>query len=155
MGVLSALPLVNALNFCCCLWVVTGGLVGAYMLQQNQAAPITAGDGALVGFLAGIIGAFVMFVVSIPVSFLVAPMERAMVQRSLEMAGNMPPELRRVLENYGQETEMGFLGRLVMRIAGLFMFLIVGSVFSTLGGLLGTALFRKRVSVPPPPPSSI
>jgi hypothetical protein len=27
MGVLSALPIVSAGNWCCCLWVVSGGLV--------------------------------------------------------------------------------------------------------------------------------
>ena len=43
MGVLSALPLVSAGNICCCLWVVTGGLVAAYLLQQNQAMPISRG----------------------------------------------------------------------------------------------------------------
>jgi len=47
MGVLSALPLVSAGNICCCLWVVTGGLVAAYLLQQNQAMPISPADGAL------------------------------------------------------------------------------------------------------------
>ena len=57
MGVLSALPLINAGNVCCCLWVVSGGVVAAYVLQQNQTAPITPGDGALVGLLAGLIGA--------------------------------------------------------------------------------------------------
>ena len=31
MGVLSALPLISALNACCCLWVVSGGLVAAYV----------------------------------------------------------------------------------------------------------------------------
>ena len=31
MGVLSALPLVGPFgNACCCLWVVSGGLVAAY-----------------------------------------------------------------------------------------------------------------------------
>ena len=54
MGVLSALPLVAAGNLCCCLWVVSGGVVAAYLLQQNQSAPITPGDGALVGLLAGV-----------------------------------------------------------------------------------------------------
>ena len=29
MGVLSALPLISAGNFCCCMWVISGGLVAA------------------------------------------------------------------------------------------------------------------------------
>ncbi len=152
MGVLSALPLVNILNGCCCLWVVSGGLVAAYVFQQNQSAPMNAGDGALVGFLAGVTGALVMFLVSIPIGMIVAPIEREMVQRALGMSGNMRPELRRLLEDYGESrTDLGLLGRMVVRLVSLFVFLIVGAVFSTLGGLLGYALFRKS---PPPSPAT-
>ena len=61
MGVLSALPIITAGNVCCCLWVVSGGVVAAYLLQQNQTTPITPGDGALVGLLAGLVGALVQF----------------------------------------------------------------------------------------------
>ena len=144
MGVLSALPLVNALNLCCCLWVVSGGLAAAYFLQQNQTLPISAGDGALVGFLSGILGALIMFLLSIPIGMLVAPMERAMVQRALGMSGAMPPELRQFLETYGEpRADVGLIGQIVFRVVGLFIFLVVGAVFSTLGGLLGAALFRK------------
>ena len=56
MGVLSALPIVAAGNLCCCLWIISGGVVAAYLLQQNQSAPVTPGDGALVGLLAGMAG---------------------------------------------------------------------------------------------------
>lgn len=144
MGVLSALPLINAANVCCCLWVVSGGLVAAYLLQQNQSVPITPGDGALVGLLAGLVGAFVTFFLSIPIDMLLEPMQRAMVQRTLEMAGTMPPALREILENYGQpSTSIGLAGRMVFRVIGLFVLLAVGSIFSTLGGLLGAALFKK------------
>jgi hypothetical protein len=144
MGVLSALPLVNALNLCCCLWVVSGGLVAAYLLQQNQPMPISPGDGALVGLLSGILGALIMFLLSIPIGMIVAPMERAMVQRALDMSGAMPPELRQFLETYGEpRQEIGVIGRMIFRVIGLFFFLAVGAVFSTLGGLLGAALFRK------------
>src|SRR4051812_47311920 len=100
MGVLSALPIVAAGNLCCCLWVVGGGLVAAYLLQHNQAAPITPGQGAAVGLIAGIIGAIVQFAVAIPVGILVAPMEQAMLGRLTDMTGNMPPDLRNALERY-------------------------------------------------------
>jgi len=102
MGVLSALPLIAAGNVCCCMWVVAGGAIAAYLLQQNQSTPITPGDGALVGLLAGLIGAFVQFAVAIPVGILVAPMERAVLQRVLDMAGTMPPDMRDMLERYSR-----------------------------------------------------
>src|SRR5436853_2087023 len=133
MGVLSSLPLINAANLCCCLWVVAGGAVAAYLLQQNQTLPITPGDGALVGLFAGIIGAGVGFLISIPISLMLEPMQRAMVQRTLEMAGNMPPAVRQILENYSQpRTAVGIMGRVVLRVIGFFFMLCIGSIFSTL-----------------------
>src|SRR5476649_2888774 len=94
MGVLSALPIISAGNACCCLWVVGGGVIAAYLFQQNQSAPITPADGALIGLLAGLAGAMVQFLVKIPIDLLVAPMEQAMVQRLLDM-GTLPPEDRK------------------------------------------------------------
>lgn len=146
IGVLSALPIVSAGNVCCCLWVVSGGAVAAYLLQQNQAAAITPGDGALVGLFAGIVGAFVYLLLSIPITLIVGPMERIVLRRLLEDSGDMPPEFRDYL------TYMGGRIRLVI---GFILMLCVGSTFSTLGGLLGAMIFRKPLApgianVPPP-----
>jgi hypothetical protein len=155
MGVLSALPIVSVGN-CCCLWVVSGGLVAAYVLQQNQPVPITPGDGALVGLLAGLFGAIVQTVLSIPISLVVGPMEREVLQRVLDMAANMPPEIRDALERYGREGGTGALS-ILARVAGFMFWLVIGTVFSTLGGLLGAAMFRKPLPPPGPidlPPTS-
>jgi hypothetical protein len=150
IGVLSSLPLVNAANACCCLWVVAGGAVAAYLLQQNQTAPITPADGALVGLFAGLIGAVVGFVISIPLSFVMAPMQRAVVQRILENAGDMPPAVRQFLENMSEpRTAAGFLGRLAVRVIVFGFTLVIWAIFSTLGGLLGAAIFKK--TQPPAP----
>ena len=142
MGVLSALPLVAAGNLCCCLWVISGGAVAAYMLQQNQATPIEPADGALVGLLAGLIGAVVQVLLSIPITLLVGPMERALMQRIVDMAGSMPPEFREVYERYGRERPSGAFF-LVGRIVALILWLVVGGIFSTIGGLIGQAVFKK------------
>lgn len=148
IGVLSSLPIISVGNVCCCLWVVAGGAIAAYLLQQNQRTPISPGDGALVGLYAGLIGAAVGFVISIPLSMVMAPMQRAMVQRILENAGDMPPAARQFLENMsGPTTAAGFVGRLVVRVIIFCFTLVIWSIFSTLGGLLGAAMFKK--SAPP------
>src|SRR6058998_2832283 len=98
MGVLSALPLVSLGNACCCLWVVCGGLAAAYVLQQNQPTPIAPGDGALVGLLAGIVGACVYLVLSVPITLLIAPMQRQVLERLMDRVNNVPPEFREFLE---------------------------------------------------------
>jgi hypothetical protein len=142
MGVLSALPFINVGN-CCCLWVISGGVVAAYLLQQNQTAPITPGDGALVGLLAGLAGALVWLVVSIPLDLLMAPVQRAMFERAMEMSGSMPPEMAEMFERFGSPGAMGMMGFIGGKVIGLLLMLFGGAIFSTLGGLLGAAVFRK------------
>jgi hypothetical protein len=153
MGVLSALPIIAAGNVCCCLWVVTGGVVAAYLFQQNRTGPITPADGALVGLLAGLIGAVVRTLVSIPIDILVAPMEQAMVQRLLDM-GTFPPEVHDMMERFGRGGAMRGAFFIVGRIFGLMFWVVIGGVFSTIGGLLGALVFKKEtppgvIDVPP------
>jgi hypothetical protein len=137
MGALSALPLISAGNLCCCLWMVTGGAVAAYVLQQNQDTPLTPGDGALAGLFAGVAGAFIYLALSIPITLLMAPMERVIMERIIRNAGNVPPEFR---EYVGTNLGTG------LRLAFGFMFVLVcGCIFSTLGGLLGAAVFKRPV----------
>lgn len=153
LGVLSALPIINLGNACCCLWVLCGGAVAAYVLQANQAAAITPGDGATVGLLAGIIGSFVQLLVSIPVSLVMGPLQGRMIQRFMENAGDMPENMRPFMDamRHGGFSVIG-------AILGFFVFLFLAMIFSTLGGLLGAALFRKKdvtvlpPDLPPPPP---
>ena len=137
MGVLSALPIISAGNLCCCLWIISGGGVAAYVLQQNQPTPITPGDGALVGLLAGLLGAGVYLVLSIPITFLVAPMQRRVLERLMERANNIPPEFREYMG--------GYVGGALGLMIGFVFMLMLGAVFSTIGGLLGAVFFRKEL----------
>ena len=150
MGVLSALPIISAGNVCCCLWVLTGGAVAAYFLQQNQSEPLTPGDGALVGLLAGIIGAFVTMVLSIPIGLATLPMQRALAERALQAPGELPPAVRQFLENSarGAVNANPFV-RVVLALVGLMFYLVIGAIFSTLGGVLGALVFKGRT--PPAP----
>jgi hypothetical protein len=139
-GVLSALPIIGAFNFCCCLWVVTGGVVAAYLLQDRDPNPIQIGDGAVTGLMAGVIGAFVYLILSIPITLLTAPMTGAFADRVLNDA-NIPPEIRELVTS-GVGTAAGI-------ILGFVVFLFAGVVFSTLGGVLGAVIFRKKTAAPP------
>jgi hypothetical protein len=146
-GVLSALPIVYAGNACCCLWVVTGGVTAAYLFQQNRAEPIAPGDGAVVGLLAGLVGAVVHLVLSIPIDIMMAPIERSIALRLVDMAGNLP-NMRDTIEEFGRRSAGAGLGLILIRRIVVFMFmLVIGSIFSTIGGLIGAAIFRK--SSPP------
>lgn len=150
MGVLSALPFISYFNACCCLWIVVGGLLAAWLMQQNHPTPITTGDGALVGLLAGVFGALIGTVVQL----LLAPVQREldlyMLSRFAEMMGEIPPMVADVIEQRRNTPALTALSA----IGGLIVMMIVAPIFSMLGGLLGAALFRKKDLPPPPYPTS-
>ena len=102
IGVLSALPIISVGNCLCCMWVIGGGVVAAYLLQQNQAGPISSSDGAIAGLLAGLVGALVSLVISIPIGLIFGPMQAEMMQRVMSSAGELPPELKPMLEQFQQ-----------------------------------------------------
>lgn len=145
IGVLSALPFVSLGN-CCCLWVIGGGVLAAWLLQQNQSVSIETGDAALVGLYAGLIGAVVAMVVQIPLTLALGPMQEEMLRQWAERSGDMPDELRQVFENLEASGGLSAIGLLV----GFGIMLVLGAIFSTLGGLLGALFFRRQ----PPPPAT-
>ena len=147
MGVLSALPGVSLGNCCCCAWLVTGGVVAAYLLQSNTPRPITMGDGALVGLLAGLFGAVVNLVVSVPMNILTGPFQQQLVQRFADSQPELPENVRQMVDNMG----VGAVS-VVGTIMAFFMMLILGAIFSSLGGLLGAFFFKKKAAIEPPPP---
>lgn len=141
MGVLSALPLVSAGNVCCCLWVVSGALLSTYLLQQNRADAISAADGAIVGLLAGVIGTVVQFLIALPISWLIGPFEQQVLDRLRDMAGPNTPMPRR--------DPMGTIGVVLFRIVAFFISLVIGSVVSTVSGVVGAAIFARKAPVAP------
>ena len=148
IGVLSALPVINLAN-CCCAWILFGGALAAYLMQQNHQYPIESGDGAIVGLMAGIIGAVVWVIASVPIYAAMLPFQQGMASRVIRDAGDMAPEMRAIFENWAGAPAMG-LGL----IFGFFVMLCVSSVFGMLGGLFGALMFKKSQPpvVPPPIP---
>ncbi len=150
IGVLSALPVISIGN-CCCLWLIGGGVLTAWLQQRDRPEPLPLGEGALGGFLAGIAGAVVYVAVAVPISIVTAPLQRRMMEFVVNSGSDMPPEVREMLESYGSE------GIAASVIIGFGFMLVAGMMFSTLGGLLGALIFRTSLPVPPsvPPPMSV
>jgi hypothetical protein len=141
IGVLSALPLINIAN-CCCLWVIGGGVLATYLMQQNHPYPISAADGALVGLLAGLTGGVVGTLLSIPIDMMMGPVQRQLMERIISTNPEITPEMREMIENMNAGAAATAV-KLVFSV-------VVGLIFGMLGGLLGVALFKKK-DVPPPP----
>src|SRR5215831_9086451 len=98
LGILSAIPVVNLGNLCCCLWVLIGGIVAAKMLiNQSPVFPVRAGDGAAVGALAGVIGAAVNLILGIPLGqVVVMRWVREMVQSNPEAQAQLDQVIRQM-----------------------------------------------------------
>jgi hypothetical protein len=146
IGVLSALPVVSIGNLCCCLWIVTGGAVAAYLLQNNTEQPIELGDGALVGLLAGLFGAVAHAILSLPLSILLGPIQQRLFRQIVESAADIPDNVRQVFDRMGTA---GFT--LIGALIGFVMMLVLGVIFASLGGLFGAVFFKKKPLVPAEP----
>jgi hypothetical protein len=151
IGVLSALPLVQAGNCCCCLWVVSGGVLAAYLRQQQSPYAIPASEGALVGLLSGVIGGVITVILSIPMQAISGPMQQRMVDWIVANNAELPAELRDLIERAAADAAGFHPLRILLNLV---YSVIVGVVFGLLGGLLGVAIFKKNELPPPPPPPS-
>ena len=147
IGLLSALPFVSLAN-CCCLWVTSGGVVTAYLLQGGRSDVISLGEGAMGGFQAGIVGAVIYALVSLPIQLVTMPFQRELIDNALESGTDIPPRVRELLENIGPGVELGSV------LAGFGVMLVLGAVFASIGGLLGALIFQRSSFAEQLPPSS-
>ncbi|HZB24931.1 MAG TPA: hypothetical protein VE379_02285 [Vicinamibacterales bacterium] len=149
IGVLSALPIVQVGNCCCCLWIVTGGVLAAYLRQQQTPYAIQASEGALVGLMAGVFGGVLTVLISIPMHAITGPMQQRMMDWVLSANPDLPGEFRDAIQRASGDAALNPLNLAF----SLVYYLVVGMVFGMLGGLLGAAVFKKNA--PPPPLGTI
>jgi hypothetical protein len=146
IGVLSVIPFVSAANLCCCLWAILGGLLATYLYVKNSPTPASAGDGAVLGVIAGAIGAVIYVVIGIPIALAMGPTMRNMIVSLMQNIDQRQAEMmRQQFEAQGNAVAPLIIQSLV--IAALIF------VFAILGGLLGVPIFEKRKGTPPPPPA--
>ena len=144
LGVLSALP---AVNTCCCIWALVGGLIAANMYIKASPNPVTPADGAIVGAIAGAVGAVLIIVVGIPLQLIFGAAMSSMMGGLIQNAD--PRQAEQI--QAAMAGSLGF-GRAILNAL---MYSVTAVIFSAVGGLLGVALFEKRKGgpgVPPPPP---
>lgn len=131
VGILSAIPFIN---YCCCIWSIGGGALAAFLYIKGSPIPVKMGDGAMVGGLAGVVGAVIYLVLGLPIAILFG---MAAMEEQLTRSGVSLP----------------FSGTLLMIVAGLVGAVIL-ALLATLGGIIGVAIFEKRKGdgvIPPPP----
>ncbi len=145
LGLLSAIPVVNLVNICCCLWALIGGLLASYLYIKNSPVPARAGDGAILGALAGLVGAVIVVIIGIPISIIAGGITRELLIRLIENLNPGQAEAIRTQMEAGSTIPGAILNGIILAV------LLV--IFSTIGGLLGVPIFEKRKGpIPPPPP---
>lgn len=145
LGILSAIP---AVNTCCCIWALVGGLIAANIYIKGSPNPVTPADGAILGAIAGGIGVVLIFIIGIPLQLIFGTAMMSLMQGIVQNADpSQAAQMREMMAASG----IGF-GRAIINA---FMYGVTAVIFSAIGGLLGVALFEKRKGgpgVPPPPP---
>jgi hypothetical protein len=149
VGILSVIPFVSAANLCCCLWAILGGLLATHLYVKSSPTPVNAGDGAIIGALAGIVGGLIAFVLGVPIAYAMGPTMRNLM---VDLVANMDPQqaemMRRQFEASGDAIAPLIFQGLITSVL-LFLFAIIG-------GLLGVPIFEKRKGgAPPPPPINV
>jgi hypothetical protein len=148
LGLLSAIPFVNFVNLCCCLWAILGGLLASYLYVKNSPTPANAGDGAIVGAIAGAIGAVIYLILGIPLAIVSGSAMRTILINWMASINPSQADLvRRQMEAQGDN----IAGVIVQSVIGAVLLL----VFAVIGGLIGIPIFEKRKggTMPPPPPA--
>ncbi|HYV00127.1 MAG TPA: hypothetical protein VE977_14960 [Pyrinomonadaceae bacterium] len=137
VGFLSAIhSLIPFIGACCCIWSILGGGLAAFLYIKGSSVPVKLGDGAIVGALAGVVGGIIYVVIYLPISLIWG---MAAMTEQLNRSGVQIP----------------FSGTILV-IIGSIVGAIMLVVLSTLGGVIGTAIFEKRKGdgLAPPPPQN-
>jgi len=121
-------------SFFCVVWAFIGGAVASKLYINRSSTPVRTGEGAVLGVIAGAIGALIYLALDTPIAY-------AIHGDYIQMVASQQPD---------------------KISAGAFFALtgLAGAVtilgFSIIGGLVGVPMFEKRktyhTSMPPPPP---
>lgn len=142
IAVLSTFPVISLANCFCCMWIILGGALAAYIYSRELSAGeyLTTGDGALVGLLAGLFGALFSTFLSTFFMLIGFNFSPEILKGILESQKDLPPEFENFMHDFNMEE--GFSSFLV--IVNLIVNLIVNPIFATLGGLLAGVFMSKQ-----------
>ena len=130
-AIFSVIPFIST---CCCLWATLGGGVAAFFYVKWSSTPVSTGDGAIIGALSGLVGGLIYLIIALPMTLLFGA---AQIEDALRQTGVQAP-----------------LSGIALGIVGTLVVAVILVLFSTIGGLIGVAIFEKRKggNEPPPPP---
>jgi hypothetical protein len=142
IGIMSALPGIQVGNCCCCLWVLSGGMLTTYLLQGRQDTPVETSEVMVQGLIAGAIGGVLSGLISIALQPLIGPWQQQLATQMMErFQSALPPESRQQFDDAMRQQGVSTTTAEIVRSL---MFVPVSAAFATAGAALGLAFFRKK-----------
>jgi hypothetical protein len=144
-GLLTSVPLLGGLLLlACCSPIIGCGFLGSFWYSKEcrrAGSPFTPAMGATVGLVAGAVWAAVVtfFIVATWPGIDAATDGAAMMWEQFDVATPENLDALDQIRAFCHDTSAVMLVFLVF-----FMYLLVAAVFSTIGGLIGGAVFRNR-----------
>jgi hypothetical protein len=139
--VLLLLSLIPLVRNCSCVLAILGGALAAYLYVRKSAAPVSSGEGIIVGAMAGAVTSAIR-VAYLSIIFLV----------NRENLESLSRDLEERMRPFGGDLNSNWV--LFIVLAGVILAVVMLIVLEAIGGVIGVALFEKRKgeTVPPPPP---
>jgi hypothetical protein len=133
-AIFSAIP-IPFVGFCCCLWAIGGGVLAVMLYVKKSPTPVSIGEGAILGAMAGGIGGAIYFVLATIIGLVIGA---AAYEAQMRQYGGSVP-----------------VSGLVLVILGALIGAICLVALATIGGVIGIPIFEKRKDgAPPPPPAT-
>ena len=150
-GAVASLPLVGALNCLCCALIIGGGFLAAFLYSKEcrtQGVEFSARNAWVVGLVAGLFYAIGAVIVGGLLQLVIPAPDPEQIIESLRQFMDVPPEAEDAIYRFA-----GGGSGFVKLVVGFFLNLILGAIFSTVGGLIGGAVFKVEAQPPVAPPA--
>ena len=142
-GLLSVIPFISMGNCFCCFWVILGGCIAAAVHAKGAGRPVGLGEGTLVGLLAGVVMILLYLFIGLPLNFVLGQAQNVAIGKLMtEFTGDPTFEMRMAAQA-GQTLVQQLIGA-IGAVIGIAVFTVAAAAFSSLGGLIGTAIFAEK-----------
>lgn len=138
-----AVPGLNFVNCFCCGGVLFGGLLSVFLYARElrpEMDPLTMKDCLRLGVYSGIVASVAAVAINVLVTLVFGNVAIEMMERIIrKMKLEMPPEYDAIIAEAKQQ-KMNPAGAFL----SIFVYLVPNVLFSSLGSLLGWALFKPK-----------
>ncbi len=153
IAAINIIPGLNFINCLCCGGILLGGFLSVFFYKKDftpQTTPMEIEDCVLIGVFAGIISAVAGVIMSSIITALFGNLSMQMMMSFIEkMNVEFPPESQQLLDELFTEAEKQSLSLGNISISLIFS-LILNTIFSILGALIGWSVFKPKPQTPMP-----